>query len=946
MGWFSRFLGLDAVERAYAVDARSIPAQVFGLQGYDDPIAPVAAISRASAIQVPAVKRCRDLIAGGIGQLPLNVYDSERVQLVNDLLPQPEKNRGRVVTMTATVEDLLFEKVAWWRVEERAWDGYPRFVRRIDPWRVTVDPHKREVRIDGKVIPDKDLIRFDSPNDALLVSAARAIRTALKLDATAAQYADDPQAREYFTPAEDAEEVDDDEVRQHLSDWKQARKERSVGYIPAHLELHAGQMISPKDLQLADARQHAVLEIARAAGVDPEELGVSTTSRTYANQFDRRKAFLDFALAPYMRAIEDRLSMGDVTKRGNYVRFNLDAFLRSDTLSRWQSYEVGLRVGAITQPEIRDLEDKPQLTEDQMPKATTPQQVTASRFADEPKLELLAPAAIGFRVDRAKRTITGLAVPFGKIGETGGLKWSFSKDSIVVPDDVTRVKLLMDHSFGEAIGYAETIDVKDDGLWPVFKVARGEAGDRALSLAEDKVYDGLSVGLGYGGELVMLDDETATYKGAPLLEVSLTPLPAFSDARVTAVAASAARKDTKMDKCTKCGHEHDASAACVQTAPTFSAEQHAQLLALLKPADKPEGDKPTDGPQVVSASDSGAVTVTREEPVYRFDGIKGKREFSSDVFAMARGDQDAAKNVQAFLREQFSPREAAFDVDRADVPTLNPSRQRPDMYVDQKPLTTPLYDALNKGTIADATPFVFPKFGTAAGLVADHAEGVEPTPGSFTATNQTVTPGALSGKVEITREVFDAGGNPQVSRLIWDKMVRAWYDMLEAKTVAMLNAAAPTTITLTTAAVNTALANELEAAIAALQFVRGGNRFDFGAAHIDLYTKLAAAVDSTGRKVYPMINPANANGQARDKFGALVVAGVEFAPAPSLGATGTVSANSYLLDTADVHMWNTAPQRLDFQYRVAYVDMAIWGYWAGAISDLTGVRRIAYDPTV
>ncbi|WBQ02947.1 phage portal protein [Kribbella sp. CA-293567] len=982
MGLWGRLTGRDAVvahalatgtERRFAVDAESIPAQVFGLESYADPIAPAPRISRREAIQVPAVKRSRDLIAGSIGQLPLNVYDSERVQLVNDLLPQPERNRGRTVTLTATVEDLLFERIAWWRVVERTWEGYPRFVRRVDPCRVDVDEDKGEVRIDGETVPDRDLIRFDSPNDALLIAGARAIRTCLRLDAAAARSAESPMPQGVFTPAEGADPVavpteddpdpdDDAAIREMLNAWKTARQAGADAYLPASLKYNPLSW-NPKDLQLAEARQHAVLEIARVAGVDPEELGVSTTSRTYANQFDRRKAFIDFTLGSYLRAIEDRLSMGDVTKRGNYVRFNLDAFLRSDTLSRWQSYKVGLEVGAITRPEIRDLEDKPALTEDQMSSAgsvtrdgtanqdsynqtsfAVPSSMPASKFDAASTLELTAPAAVAsFKVDQAKRTITGLAVPFGVVGSTGGTNWTFSRESIVPPEDVSRVKLLMDHSFGEAVGYCVSLDVADNGITTTFKVAATPEGDRALQLAQDRVYDGLSVGLGYGGELILLDDETATYKGAPLLEVSLTPLPAFSDARVTAVAASAAPKEGTTVTETKVNTPAEGSATNSAEQPlTFSKEQHDALLKLLG-GDKPE-TKPAEGPQVISASEAAASFSVKEEAPYRFDGRKGKHDFSTDLFAGARGDSEALQRATTFTRDAFL-QAATFDVDSGNVASLNPARQRPEMYVDQKAYVTPFYDALYKGTLADQTPFTFPKFTSASGLVADHVEGVEPTPGTFVAGSQTVTPTALSGKVEITREVFDAGGNPQVSTLIWNKMVRAWYEGLEAKAVALLDAASPTGITLTTNAVNAALVNELEAAIAALQFIRGGNTFNFAGTHVDLYLRLAAAVDTAGRKLLPILGATNANGQARPRFSSLDVAGVEFAPAWSLGAAGAVAESSYLVDTNDVHVWNTAPQRLEFQYRVAYVDLAIWGYCAAAISDLTGVREVIYDPT-
>lgn len=345
---------------AFAVDADSIPAQVFGLETYADPIAPAPRVSRREAIQLPAVKRARDLIAGSLGGLPLTVIDTENLTRVNDLLEQPEQGVARSVTLTWTVEDLLFEGVAYWHVTERGFDGYPRFVRRIDPRRVDVDPDTGEVRIAGRLVNAADLIQFHSPNDPLLVAGARAIRTCLRLDAAAATAADGTPPTTYFTPSDGADPADDDDVVQLLNDWQSARRTRATAYVPAALQLHSLGW-SPEQLQMSEARQHATLEIARVSGVDPEELGVSTTSRTYANSQDRRRAFLDFCLGGYRAAIEDRLSMGDVTKRGYRVRFDLSDFLRSDDLTRMQTYALALQVGATTPDEIRAAERKPAL---------------------------------------------------------------------------------------------------------------------------------------------------------------------------------------------------------------------------------------------------------------------------------------------------------------------------------------------------------------------------------------------------------------------------------------------------------------------------------------------------------------------------------------------------------------------------------------------------------
>ena len=345
---------------AFAVDAESFPASVVGLESYASPSALAPRVSRREAVQVPAVKRSRDLIAGSLGQLPLAVVKADRTVEATSWLQQPEKNVPRSVTMTRLVEDLLYEQTAWWRILESDYRGYPTRVKRLRPDQVSVDEDQAKVFVDGKHVPDEQLIRFDSPNDALLVAGARAIRQCLTLDRAAQRYADGAPPGDYFTPADPTVDPFDtpEELQQQLLDpWAVARQQRSTAFIPAAVSYHAAAF-NPEQLELADQRQHAVLEIARVAGIDPEELGVSTTSRTYANQFDRRKAFLDFTLGGYRAAIEDRLSMGDVTPRGSVVRFDLDAFLRSDAKSRYEAYKLGLEVGAIGPDEIRPAEGK------------------------------------------------------------------------------------------------------------------------------------------------------------------------------------------------------------------------------------------------------------------------------------------------------------------------------------------------------------------------------------------------------------------------------------------------------------------------------------------------------------------------------------------------------------------------------------------------------------
>jgi HK97 family phage prohead protease len=916
-------------------------------------------VGRLEALSVPAVQQGRRLICS-IATLPLVQRGPDNTVARNPLLEQFDEDVANVVHLTQTVEDLVFEGVAWWRITGFGSDGFPTRVRRLDPGTVSMqpptganaplpagyDPRGSVVWVDGKQVPTDELIRFDSPNPAVLVVGGRAIKRAILLDETARLYADDPRPLDYFTPGPNAEEVDDAEIGELLGKWRAARKKRSTAYMPKALEYKTVDTPSPNDLQLVQLQKQAALDIANAFGVDPEDLGISTTSRTYANAVDRRRDRINDVLSPYMRAITDRLSMGDVTRRGYTVVFDLDDYMRANPTERWSVYEKALNLGVLSREEVRAEEGLPAGAPTAPEPAPTPAP-TPVGASNPASMHFDAPAALHFvnmpveqfSVDRERRIIEGLALPYGKVAhkyrfEQGALQWT----------DTARVKLLRDHDFRQALGRAEALTDAADGFRVRFKVARGAEGDRALELAEDGVLDGLSVGVDFDLTTDTRPDpndrRVTLVRRADLREVSLTAMPAFDDARLTRVAANITTGVAGMP---------DTPEAQPQNAPpaaggiTLTAEQFATLVGRPAPVTlAPAAEAEPEQRQVVNPTRLTA-SVTEAAP-YRFDRrgdlSAGTHEFSTDVFAAIKGDHAAQERLDDFVRAQF-------DVITTDVNELNPSRQRPDLYVDQRTFRYPLWEAVNKGTLSDITPFVFPKFSSAADLVAAHTEGTEPTSGTFVTTSATVTPTALSGKAKISRETWDQGGNPQISNLIWRQMVKGWFEALEAAVVTLLNDASPTGIDFsgTPGLANDDLDQAITSAFAALQFVRGGFSMDFMATQVDLYKALVAAVDADGRRLYPALGPTNATGTVRSRFATLDINGVVAIPSWALAATGSVAASSYLFDRDSVHMWASAPQRLTIdRTEVANVYIGLFGYKAGVISDINGVREVIYDP--
>lgn len=133
------------------------------------------------------------------------------------------------------------------------------------------------------------------------------------------------------------------------------------------------------------------------------------------------------------------------------------------------------------------------------------------------------------------RRISGVALVFGAVGTSSAGPTRFEHGAIKVPDDASRVKLLLDHDASDPVGYLDAWSVDGDDLVVEFKVAGGERADLALQHATDKRRDGLSVGTSIDDW--EMDGNTLVVKAATLHEVSLVSIPAFTDARVLSVQA-------------------------------------------------------------------------------------------------------------------------------------------------------------------------------------------------------------------------------------------------------------------------------------------------------------------------------------------------------------------------------------------------------------------------
>ena len=363
-------LGIN--KKTESVQAQYAPAIMDTAYGYGSFTTGVGnfpgGLDRNYAMQVPTVSRCRNLIAGVVSYLPLKLYKkSSGEELGNPLwLDQPDYRQPRSVTISWTVDSLIFYNCAYWRCTELyADDLRPSRFEWIANNRVTFTTDKfgteiTDYFVDGIKAPMSgigSLITFQGlTGGGVLQTAARTIQSALDLEKAAAVSAQTPMPSGYIKNT--GADLPEQQVSGLLAQWKQSRQNRSTAYLTSTLSYETTGF-SPKEMAYVESIQYSSTQVARAMNVPPFMVSSDmNNSMTYQNVLDSRKEFVSYTLQPYICAIEDRLSMDDITPRGHVVKFAIEeSFLRADTMKRLEAIEKMLSLGLIDVDDAKEMEN-------------------------------------------------------------------------------------------------------------------------------------------------------------------------------------------------------------------------------------------------------------------------------------------------------------------------------------------------------------------------------------------------------------------------------------------------------------------------------------------------------------------------------------------------------------------------------------------------------------
>jgi hypothetical protein len=281
----------------------------------------VGEVTRESALQIPAIKKARDILVGAIAGAALKEL-ADGVEVDTYWLRNSRSGISPWHRMAYVVDDLLFYDWSLLAVE-RDGDRITDAVR--VPWdRWHADEYTGEIRVDDRVRSADEVVLIPgSGSGGLLTAGAPTIRGYRALERAWIGRAQNPIPLVELHQITD-DQLDDDEIDTLVSDWSAARTSPtgSVGFTDNRVEVRVHGTVSA-DL-FEQGRNAAVLDIARLTGVPASLLDGAQTnaSLTYVTSEGKRSEFDALSLPQWTDPIEARLSLDDVSPEGHVIRFD------------------------------------------------------------------------------------------------------------------------------------------------------------------------------------------------------------------------------------------------------------------------------------------------------------------------------------------------------------------------------------------------------------------------------------------------------------------------------------------------------------------------------------------------------------------------------------------------------------------------------------------------
>jgi len=411
------------------------------------------------------------------------------------------------------------------------------------------------------------------------------------------------------------------------------------------------------------------------------------------------------------------------------------------------------------------------------------------------------------------RTITGIAVPWDVVAnlsnDVGPVK--FLKGSISV--DGPMPKLLEFHDDTRVIGRVTERVSSDEGLMFSATLSKTRAADDAMALLEDGSISAVSIGA------IPLKfkrvDGVMEVSEARMIELSLVSFPAYADAEIQSVYASAEEPEEIPEE---------------EESPPQPSEEDAM-------------SEPTTVEAAIAT-----------QPIYATAKKTVKMPTAGEYLQAAIAGGDQWRAFHEVLKA------AAPDVSLADGAGVLPEIIVGGVYNSFIGMR-PVVDAVGVRSMpASGSTFIRPKVTTHNSVGAQSPDNTTLTASTFVISAETVTKGTYGGYVNISEQII-SWSDPSMLTALLDDMGRIYMNETDSVACTDLVAGATTTQAFADPTEPADWLAWIGAASTTILTASNGNNPNHLFVSADVFGDLIALSDSTGRPLFPNLNAQNAFGE-------------------------------------------------------------------------------------
>jgi HK97 family phage prohead protease len=501
----------------------------------------------------------------------------------------------------------------------------------------------------------------------------------------------------------------------------------------------------------------------------------------------------------------------------------------------------------------------------------------------------------------SKRELTGVIVPFNKVGHTNMGDVVFNAGSLKIGDGI---KLFTEHDMGKPIGKLKSFEETSTGIVGTFKIARTNAGDDALIEAQDGLRTGFSIGATIDD--FVTNDQNVVVNAATLKEVSHVTFPAFGEnAQITEVAAKAETSQPTESEDTIVSNE-----------VTPEVKEEAAVEAVVVPA--VEAKERNVRPNIFTAPRSP---------------INSKASFLEHSIKAKLGNQESATFV-AHAEAQAANLMTAVDDSFTTNPAFKPV-QYVSTVVDTLIGSRPAIDAIGSRALPAAGMTIsVPKI-TTSGTVAETGEGAAPDETGIVSSYVNLTVKKYAGLQRYSVELLERS-DPSFFQAMLDNMQKAYNKATDSAVLAALTAGGTlaTSVAVSSDGIISYVSTEAPAA-----YLATGELASAYIAGTSQWSLLLGAKDSGGRPIYNAYNPQNNAGVAGPQSIRGNVLGLDLYVDANAVSTN-IDDSAFIVVPSSVAIYESPVLRLSTNTpTTGEIETALYGYMATGVLVAGGVRR-------